>query len=246
MVRGLSDYDRVMRENLSTVSQNSLEEFFSVVRSNLKPDCHPAAEILSKRTVTEFFANIRPRLKKIQEEGGYINPWAVSGLGRNEVRTTYALASLWRYEFAGAVSRRFLALWLEAAIPAMSADEWCTILFNGYNVATEINPLGEAGDRVDIIIETSSHIIGVEVKIDAPQGYMQLERYQNAVTSLGRSTKRGSFIVFLSNRPARQKGVYNAHWRSIATAAKCAADNANTLQAELIKRFGDHVHKNLT
>lgn len=244
--RGLTGYEHIMKEKLSAVSKNSLEEFFSVVRLSSRLDHLSTTEVLTNSAALAYFADIRPWLEGLREEGGYINPWSISGLGRNEVRTTYTLASLWRYEFAGAASRQFLSFWLGSEIPVMSEAEWRTILFNGYSVTTEVSPLGDASDRVDMIVETSSHIIGIEVKIDAPQGKEQLIRYQSALTILGNSTKRDSYVAFLSNRPANQPNVHNANWRSIATAARRAAENNHTFQAQLIKQFGDYVHNNLT
>ncbi|HEX7852516.1 MAG TPA: hypothetical protein VF523_10020 [Burkholderiales bacterium] len=38
-------------------------------------------------------------------------------------------------------------------------------LGKGYRVAPEVCPLGDAADRVDLVIETSRYIIAIEVKI---------------------------------------------------------------------------------
>nr|WP_229364185.1 PD-(D/E)XK nuclease family protein [Sphingomonas sp. PL-96] len=58
--------------------------------------------------------------------------------------------------------------------------------------------MGDAADRLDLIIETSLYLIGIEVKIRAGLGRDQLERYKASVFRRAELQKRSARIVLLA------------------------------------------------
>lgn len=52
--------------------------------------------------VIDAFKLLQAPLGLLQLQGDLLNPWAIAGLKRDEVRVAQALAGLWRLEFGGA------------------------------------------------------------------------------------------------------------------------------------------------
>lgn len=203
--------------------------------TELSPDAPPLKP--DAPALKTFFDRISTPIARQEARGETINPWQVAGLKRNEVRTAATLASLWRMQVGGTMSRDFLAAYLTSAIPDIA---WQTELQLGYAVLTEVNPLGEVVDRVDIIVETYAHLIGIEVKIDAALGLQQLERYASVLLKRAKGVQRTSHLVLLAPIPSHMASVPSTTWRDVATAARSVAGGDPFAQS-LIHRFGDHV-----
>lgn len=189
---------------------------------------------------TAFQAMKRP-LAEAKARGGLINPWAVASLNRDEVRNAATLAGLWMPEFGGAASTRFAASYLTSAIPQIN---WSIELGAGYRVATEVCPLGEGADRVDLVIETQRHLIGIEVKIGAGLGPDQLERYSLAVRRRAELQRLTPWVVLLARFPTSLPAIASTSWLDIALAARAVAGekaNDRSFVQHLIASFGEHV-----
>lgn len=203
--------------------------------SKEKPKAPSATEL------QRAFAELRGPVEDTKARGGLLNPWALAGLGRNEVRVTAALAGLWQEDFGGSVSRSFLALYLYRAIPGIA---WLEELQSGYRLRNEVNPLGELADRIDLMIETRNHLIGIEVKIDAGLGPMQLERYAEALEARGRHMGRRASLVLLAPYTLTRDGVSSTTWKDLAAAARETAgkpERGRSFIEQYIARFGDFV-----
>lgn len=189
---------------------------------------------------TAFLALKRP-LAAAKEKGGLINPWALASLGRDEVRNAAALAGLWMSEFGGETSKRFLTSYLSVAVPGV---DWADELDPGYRVGTEICPMGDAADRVDVVIETVRHLIGIEVKIGAGLGREQLERYSASISRRADLQGLSARIVLLAPFRSTRSDVLSSSWVDVALAAREAASNSSrdrTFVEQLIATFGDHI-----
>jgi hypothetical protein len=184
-----------------------------------------------------LFAAIREPMFRDAERGGRVNPWQIAGLKRDEVRISAALAGLWTHQLGGAASRRFLSAYLSIAVPDV---DWDSELSNAYRVETEINPAGDMGDRVDVVVETTAYVIGIEVKIDAPLGPNQLERYQIALLHRAHRTGREPVLIFLARSTPHLAGVHATNWKDVAHAAR-ATSGQNAFEINLIHRFGDFI-----
>lgn len=189
----------------------------------------------------EAFRALKRPLATARAQGGLVNPWALAGLGHDEVRNAGALAGLWTTEFGGETSRQFLAHYLSAALPT---TDWLSALGAGYRVGTEVCPMGNAADRVDLIIETSAHLIGIEVKIRAGLGRDQLERYKVSVSRQAELQKRSARVVLLAPFSHNTPDVSSTGWSDVARAASTAAGVSvagRSFVQQMIAAFGEHV-----
>lgn len=189
------------------------------------------------------FQELRAGLSFARESGGLINPWSIAGLKRDEVRNAAALAGLWLPEFGGNVSKRFLA---EILSSALAGPDWSQELAKGYRVETECSPIGDIADRVDLVIESRDHLVGIEVKIDAMLGHAQLERYIKSLARRAALTGRNSHVVLLAPFPSPNSLAPSISWRDVATAARAATPSARSNRSfveEFIASFGDHVSR---
>lgn len=176
-----------------------------------------------------------------RSQGGLLNIWAIVGLRRDEVRNAHCLANLWMMDFGGDASRKFLAAFLHRAIRDV---DWVAELSQGYQVATEISPLGDKADRVDLVIETPRRTIGIEVKIDADLGPKQLPRYVAAIETRARWRHADPNVILLAPFDCTLPGVSAVNWSAVTDAARSLArsrSTALTFVEDCIVRFGDHV-----
>lgn len=220
-----------------------LVRFFSelqYISTNESAALFPTPEHLN---LAMFFFDVKPLLDQIKSRGGLVNIWRLAGLKLDEVRTADALAGLWRTDFGGDVSRDFLACYLGRAVKQV---DWHQELSKGYGVFTEVNPLGDRSDRVDLVIETQGYLIGVEVKIRAPLGFMQLDRYSAALVSRAMHIKKSPILILLAPFPSGTSDVASSSWSDVAVAARHAtrtAKHSKSLLHHVIDQFGSHIAK---
>jgi hypothetical protein len=201
----------------------------------------PAKQSFDLGKIELAFQDLQQGLSHAKETGGIINPWSIAGLKRDEVRNAGALAGLWLPEFGGSVSKRFLAATLDAALPG---PDWNEELDLGYRVETECSPMGDIADRVDLVIEAREYLIGIEVKIDAPLGPLQLERYSASLSRRAALLGRQCRVIFLAPFRSPDPSISSITWKDVALAARSATRSRGTPRSfveELIARFGDHI-----
>lgn len=173
--------------------------------------------------------------------GGGVNPWAITGVKNNEVRNAAALAGLWSLDFGGITSRNFLAKYLSGALTAV---EWQRELEAGYNVTAEVCPMGDRSERVDLVIETSRHLVGIEIKIAAGLGEAQLERYVASIIQRGALSDRRAHVLLLAPFKSHLDAVSSTSWREVAKAAEAVVPRARdqrTFTEHFIASFAVHV-----
>ncbi len=191
--------------------------------------------------LSQLFAALQVPVEALKLKGGRLNLWEIAGLKRNEVRTAGALAGLWRADFGGATSRDFLGFYLERVIKDV---DWGGELLGKYNVLTEVNPLGDTSDRVDLVIETAQYLIGIEIKINARLGDKQLTRYASALASRARHMQKSPILILLAPFSDPDSKVPASSWSDVSAAAKQATrcDLAEkTSIHHVITQFGDYV-----
>jgi hypothetical protein len=218
----------------------SLEAIFLQLRRLLPAPHEAGLATLSPEVLANAFTSLAEPLADARRTGGLTNPWAVAGLRRDEVRVACALAGLWRREFGGAASTRFLAAYLEHVVPG---TDWVGELAYGYSIIAELCPLGDVKDRVDLVIESNRRIVGIEVKIGAGLGERQLERYQDAIKQRADMGGRDATVLLLAPFRPQNAPVHCSTWHDVAEAA------AQTLRScdrsdfvpQLIAKFGEYV-----
>lgn len=168
---------------------------------------------------------LRAPLAASLERGDSFNPWTASRLGWDEVRNSAVLAEFMRFERVGERAVRFLDHFFRLSekrtgqkIELPLPDE--AMLRRGYSVGREICPIGENADRIDLLIEGSDFIVGIEVKIYAPEGIRQLERYRQSLEARAGGRKAVSLIYLTRAGKVPDEGTYHATWRDVGNAAR--------------------------
>ena len=224
------------------LTPQQLEQAFAALRRVLPTDQPRAAkQFYALGDLQAAFRALKQPLAIAKERGGLINPWSLASLGRDEIRNAAALAGLWMAEFGGEASKRFLAYYLSAALPG---SNWLGELDPGYRAGTEVCPMGDAADRVDIVIETARYLIGVEVKIGAGLGREQLERYSASISRRAKLQNLVPRVVLLAPFRAAPSDISSSSWSDVARAAQATAARGaddRTFVQLLIASFGDHV-----
>lgn len=224
------------------LTPQKLQQAFAALRRVLPTDQPRAPKQFYDLTdLQTAFRALKHPLATAKERGGLINPWSLASLGHDEVRNAAALAGLWMAELGGEASKRFLANYLSTAMPG---PDWVAELAPGYRVGTEVCPLGDFADRVDVVIETARYLIGVEVKIGAGLGRKQLERYSASISRRAELQNLEPRVVLLAPFPATLSDVSSSSWNDVGRAAQAAAAGGvgdRTFVQLLIAGFGDHV-----
>ena len=225
-------------------SVRDLEVAFGALRRALpKAPRSAPRQFYALGDLKKAFVALKGPLAVAKERGGLINPWALASLGHDEVRNAAALAGLWMSEFGGEASRRFLGSYLSRAV---SGVDWHSELDCGYRVETEICPLGDAADRVDLMIFTTHYLIGVEVKIRAGLGRQQLERYTASIARRAELQKLTHRIVLLAPFQTDLPGVISTTWLDVARAGRASVPRSTAGRSfvqQLIDSFVTHIRK---
>lgn len=184
-------------------------------------------------------------LKDRPLSGGSINPWTVAGMKRREVRNAAVLAALWTPAQVGEVGPAFLGEFFarcraRAGQSLPGPDE----LTLGYRMRIENCPGPDGSDRVDLVIETARHLIGIEIKIDALEGREQLARYIEAIGHSARQLDKLARVIFLAPFAPSRDDVIAADWSTIRAAATAALPRRRSdheISHHLVARFARHV-----
>lgn len=221
-----------------------LVEAFQAIRDVLPPaPSRPAQQFYNIAKIETAFVALGKAVSVIKEQGGIINPWAIAGVKDHEIRNSAALAGLWLADFGGDSSKRFLVAYLSSAIDTV---DWADELAHGYNVETEVDPAGEGVDRVDLVIQTKSYLIGIEVKIKAGLGREQLERYSRSLPQRAQLLNLQSIVILLAPFKSHLPDIISTHWANVSAAAAMAAGHKireRSFAQQLIASFGEHVSK---
>ena len=200
---------------------------------------------LDAADVRVLASRLIPALRRAGRAGASGNPWSLAGLGRREVRNARVLAGLWSSSRPDDLAMAFLAQFFGRITTSVGATLPDTAeLGRGYRVRTEHCLDCDGADRIDLIVETANHVIGIEIKIDAGEGDRQLDRY---VAAIGRSQAafgRKSAVILLGRRPPSRPDVLWANWSMLRAAAMAAMPRRRSdhgFDHELLIHFVRHV-----
>jgi hypothetical protein len=200
-----------------------------------------------------FLFNILPivgaRIASLRKSGETIKFWDVCGLRRNEVRTASILAWLLNptqtHGHGAAILNALLHRLLGAHYGAFPLP---TQIADSYSVVTEFYPIGDNSNRVDIVIQSAQCLIFVEVKIDAPPGEGQLNRY--LAVAKGKASASGCAayaVVYLSKvrSDLNDDHLICATWLDVASAIDDVLNSnpKNNLSTNLINQFAQYVRE---
>lgn len=173
-----------------------------------------------------------------------MNPWTVAGARRREVRNAAILAALWSPTQVGDVGATFLAEFFVRCGRAGQGMPTAGELALGYRVRVENCPAADGADRVDVVIETARHLIGIEVKVDAGEGPEQIARYVEAIARGGRQLDKVPRVILLAPFAPSREDVVAATWSDVRAAAAAALPPRRAEHGfthHLVAQFARHV-----
>lgn len=203
----------------------------------------PACERMDSIRFAQLMTGLAPLIGSIRGRSAYPNPWSASGLKRDEVRNTSALAFLWDETLNGRPARDFLEAFLVRVSPDGDPLPIRELLDDGYRVRVEDSPLGLGSERIDLTLESAEVIVGIEVKIGAGLGETQLQRYVDTVRRRAASTKRHHRVIFLAPFGSPVTEVVSASWRDVVLASRSVRVRAaeRSFVHHLIECYAQHL-----
>jgi len=238
----------------STRSKTSLERFFTdFARLRLALTDHPAPASISVDLVglANFLETFGRDCAKLYRLGDFIDVWSVAGLNRVETRNAAVLA--WLLDANGTHGRGSSIL--RALIERLAKTHegkfpLPTEISGRYAVLTEIYPLDNTENRIDIAIDGLNFVAFVEVKIGAVEGDQQVSRYLSLAEA--KAAGRAYCVIFLS--PERASGlsthsqfVVAATWKDVAHAIEDGVRNTSDVPGcfgdRLLIQFAQHAQQ---
>lgn len=190
-----------------------------------------------------LFDALRAPLAKARAAGALLNPWDMAGLRRNEVRNAAVLAHFLSERLCGELAINFLDALLDGPRCQSKSIPSRAQLEAGFHVRVEHCVWGDQRDRVDLTIEGSSFVLGIEVKIDACEGEGQLQRYVETIGAWGRRSGKEPAVIFLSPLMPSITDLPWIKWRDVVVAGLRVAGRgrAQLDSHKLLRLFVQHV-----
>lgn len=207
-------------------------------------EARPKLAEIDVQRLKMLLSDLSMALHATRSNGGSLNAWAVAGLKRREVRNAAVLGSLWSPMQCGEVAIAFVTAFLLRIEHAGISFPEGTELSKGFAVRTEHSPGADGRDRVDLVIESTGHLIGIEVKIDAGEGPDQLARYIDSIRRNARSLGKSPAVILLARFAPSHPEVLSASWSDVRAAGLAILpprQDEYTYAHHLIADFTRHV-----
>ena len=201
-----------------------------------------------------FLSSLPDPLEAAKRGGFLCDPWEIASLSHNELRNSKVLAwllsPLGSHGFCGAILDKLLAE-INNRLQDFNFNSSSNAI-----VRTEICPDGDQGNRVDIEIDAPNFYLIIEVKIFAPEGEKQIERYARIASA--RARKRPWAVVYLTPKgrlPMNPTGPYKRvvalSWGMIASQISdvlrsrrsLIVDTSEMVTSLLALKFVTHIRK---
>lgn len=249
------------KENKDSIEE-LLSKFFCkylFIIQSIPEEKIPSLGIEKKEVDTDclekFFSNLQIPLDNANKYGFFCDPWAVAGLRRDEVRNAKVLA--WflsprgTHGMGGQIYKYFLEIVSKKLLYKLCKNENENL--SKIKIFVESCPDGLSNNRVDIEIDGEEFFLIVEVKIDAPEGPDQINRYCQIAKE--RANGRSWSVVYLTPEgravssldAENEKNVVRLSWREIGKVFSQAIHNMdlNTFahNSFLAKKFVAHIQR---
>lgn len=215
-----------------------LDAYRGVSRATQAPAQRGA--VVSAARLSAVLKKLAPLQETARRAGAAMNVWAAAGLGHDEVRTSAVLAWFLDPEASHGAGDLFAqALWRAAGGADLGFD-----LTGLRRAATEVCPLADLSDRVDVVLNGDDFVVHVEVKIFAGLQPDQLQRYATAARRAALLREKAHFgVIYLAPHATQlpKEGRWLS-WRQLARAFREAAGGLDApLVAGAAAQFADHI-----
>ncbi len=198
---------------------------------------------------SSFLADLQTGLTASRHDGSLLNIWSIAGLKRNEVRTSAVLGWVLDCNGSHGFGSAVLGALLKRLQERTDSEELRQVMLGShYRVSVEHSSFGERDNRVDLAIEGANCVLFIEVKIDAPEGTDQLDRY--AVLARRKAValrKDVSLVLYLNKtRPLNPpEGLVWMQWRDVARATMDVVTGPaeKTVSGAVLKQFATHISR---
>ncbi|AKI02674.1 PD-(D/E)XK nuclease superfamily [Hoeflea sp. IMCC20628] len=251
LVQFLSAYRSARGVDTPELQIARLAALFSAIgefrRSEAKPIALPPREIDPDR-LGGFLGKLREGVASCRHDGRLLNVWAISGLKRNEVRTSAVLGWVLdchgSHGFGPAILNELLCLLRHKNENVQLLKD--VRLGRHYTLSLEHCAFGDMDNRIDLAIEGENCVLFIEVKIDAGLGPDQLNRYLQTAKTKARALKKPiPLVLFLSeNWPLdRPQEIICLRWADVAKSISNVVSRSpeNTLSGALLQQFAAHI-----
>lgn len=247
---GIGDFLARYSALRATVDQGRLAyilEQIREVRHHERAKVKPPIREVDPARITALLPHLKAALQERKTDGHLLNVWAVAGLRRNEVRTTAVLG--WVLDCHG--SHGFGSRVLNALLARLRQHDHQgfldgLLIGEDYRIDLEHCAFGARDNRIDIAIEGENCVLFIEVKIDAPVGEDQLERYQTVARSKATALKKPfARVIYLTLWPpaSTPADVICLRWKEVAAAVRDAVRSSDRKShaAAILLQYADHV-----
>lgn len=204
------------------------------------------AQTPSIGAISDFLDSMRGPLQGVDASGLLSDPWAASGLRRDEVRNASVLGWFLDPRAGHGCAGSLIADLLEQA-NRTAPGNFPSGPSTGCTVSVEECPDGDRASRVDIQVNDPRFYLVIEVKLDAQEQPNQLARY--CEIAAGRATAMRPWAVIfltLSGRTPSTAGdwadrVISVSWKQIARSLREAARDMAPVPRFLATSFATHI-----
>ncbi|WP_142780823.1 PD-(D/E)XK nuclease family protein [Agrobacterium sp. T29] len=232
-----------------TMRLSALFEAVAAFKRDNVPTRRAPQRRLNTASFLSYLADLRRGLAAARHDGDLLNVWTIAGLKRNEVRTSAVLGWILDSNGSHGFGSAVLQALLEALIQRTGSEELRqAVLGSHYRVSAEHTSFGERDNRVDLAIEGKNCIIFIEVKIDAPEGRDQLDRYTALAKRRAIALRKPvSLVLYLNNTcpPNPPAHLIWLTWRDVARAifSAVAGSPERTVSGAVLKQFATHISR---
>jgi hypothetical protein len=217
------------------------EQFRKAYHKEAMPSQKEALPVLNEARFKEFIVSFAPLYKNFHAAGFNLNVFDVLDFRHDEVKNARILT--WLFDPHGshgqgkAVWHSFLSIVQQKNPDSafLNLEHW-----HNYHVKREVYPHGDSENRIDLVLESLSAILFIEVKIYAPEGFEQTNRYNEALSRYEHKQQRG--LIYLT-RKGVEKGedCLSSTWRDVAFALKAHKASKATPFGFFSSQFSRHI-----
>ena len=132
--------------------------------------------------IERFLHSIKALASDARRRGHFIDFWHLAELGRDEIRNSRVLAWFLGARAAHEADNACLTAWFDA----LNRRQHCLFLEpsqweHGYSIDLEICPFRDGKNRLDVLMQSPTALVGVEVEAGATDISEQRTRYPLAL-----------------------------------------------------------------
>lgn len=222
------------------IAKCEIDEFFKKFRFDETYVPIEACIDVAVGDLSLFFGKLSMMYDSALKKGDMFNVFDVLSPKEDEVKNCKILRWILDCNGSHGLGQRLAnALFRKLNIDGISLD-------NIYRCSTEVCPLGNQENRVDIVLTNDEFIIYVEVKINANEGKEQISRYANNILVQGIGKKQA--VIFLTKTgyyPKSTNGsydrIYPISWKQLSDVFLNELEGIDSIPAHFIRCFCNHI-----